>query len=456
MMAEKRAGVLTRMAGSPMSGHFPPLDGLRGVAILMVLLHHCVALAPGSPVARVVRSIAEAGWSGVNLFFVLSGFLISGILLESVGSHNYYRNFYARRALRILPLYYAFLIAFQAFAWASGRGLIGGAWHPRPASWPVWLFLTNTPELFPVGAVAGPLGPLWSLAVEEQVYLFWPFLVAWLPPRRLLQVFGALIPASLIWRLVILAGAGRAEGAYSWMPSCLDAFAAGGAGAILVRDPSVNLGNLRRAAMVMVGGSLLYLSGLMQGLGHLNMRRALGPILSIAPTALSLVSASLIVFCVTSRPNMGLNRVLSARWLRGLGKYSFAIYLFHTAVFQIIEPRLSVLFAPLLGDHSLTSSALVFLATVFASLLAAMASYRYFEAPILSLKRHFPSSGRGFPQSDDPIRSAVPHPYGHESTADGTGDHIWVPLVVPTSVFRFPSNDDPAERSRSGRSRIPG
>ena len=160
--------------------HLPALDGVRGLAVLIVLAYHT-----GGGVARrivrmrLVRGIRrvalKAGWSGVTLFFLLSGFLITGILWDSKGAAHWWRNFYVRRILRISPLYYGSLllvmvVAFRATHnfWAGTRGL-----------WIYALYLQNIPWVVDMGAGLRPLqlNHFWSLAVEEQFYLIWLLLL---------------------------------------------------------------------------------------------------------------------------------------------------------------------------------------------------------------------------------------------------------------------------------------
>jgi peptidoglycan/LPS O-acetylase OafA/YrhL len=163
-----------------MTNHIPALDGLRGIAILSVMLLHftnAIAALPGSPTSA-ARSVFGWGWTGVDLFFVLSGFLITGILLDSKGHPLYFRSFYARRALRIFPLYYAALFLFFVVPRAipSVPATYSFAWHDQ--RW-FWFYLGN---FHPLGPDAKQfIGQFWSLAIEEQFYLVWPLLI-WLTP----------------------------------------------------------------------------------------------------------------------------------------------------------------------------------------------------------------------------------------------------------------------------------
>jgi peptidoglycan/LPS O-acetylase OafA/YrhL len=144
----------------------PELDTVRGIAILLVFFYHGVAPplhTPLSPAAKLVLRLSQQGWVGVNLFFVLSGFLITGILIDSRPRGDYFRRFYLRRALRVLPALYATLLVLLLGGWISWRFLTLAV-----------VFVANSAPLLGV-----PLQypPLWSLAVEERFYLLWPSVV---------------------------------------------------------------------------------------------------------------------------------------------------------------------------------------------------------------------------------------------------------------------------------------
>lgn len=204
------------------------LDGLRGIAILAVLeFHFAEGLTGLSRAELAIYNFIRTGWLGVDLFFVLSGFLITGILTDARHTPRYFQNFYWRRAVRIFPPYYAFLLAYGVFyPLARHRPLDAPWWH--------WTYLTNVAVALhlPVGTTPH----FWSLAVEEQFYLLWPLLIYLLPRRAAMRVcLGCIVGAPAIRIMLLLAGIGN-PAAYVLMPCRVDALAVGGWLALAQRD----------------------------------------------------------------------------------------------------------------------------------------------------------------------------------------------------------------------------
>jgi len=185
------------------SRHYPALDGLRGIAILAVFCYHFGGGSKSSNwLIQIWSGIADTGWMGVDLFFVLSGFLITGILYDTAHKPNRVKNFYARRSLRIFPLYYGVLLLFLLLTPTLQL-------HWKPGHLLYFFYLSNMMPLFTPGlASPGPkmmVGHFWSLAVEEQFYLVWPFIVWYVRDRRkLLQVSIAIMVAALIFRMILV------------------------------------------------------------------------------------------------------------------------------------------------------------------------------------------------------------------------------------------------------------
>ena len=189
------------MTQRPQAGFIPALDGLRGIAIILVMLHHFTYYRPTSGIDALIASVLFFFWTGVDLFFVLSGFLITGILLDTRGNERYFTNFYARRTLRIFPLYY--LVLFLAFVvlpkFPAVHAVLAGRSIDLPPQWPYWLYLTNF-SIADRGWVHGWVDVAWSLAIEEQFYLVWP-LVIWLcPPRLVVWLCTAIFVAEVFAR----------------------------------------------------------------------------------------------------------------------------------------------------------------------------------------------------------------------------------------------------------------
>ena len=197
---EAEVGAGTSSAPSPsqrpawLPAFIPAFDGLRGIAILAVLFYHCESRLQGTFLEKFV----VWGWSGVSLFFVLSGFLITGIILDSGPTSRFYKTFYARRFLRIWPVYWLLLFLhyfFFPFVFSGYR------WMLHDVSAAPWLFLLLfVQNLWPI-ALPGSIGPTWSLAIEEQFYLFWTPIARRLPPRWLLLAAAAMLATSPLVRL---------------------------------------------------------------------------------------------------------------------------------------------------------------------------------------------------------------------------------------------------------------
>src|ERR1700687_2454964 len=213
------------------SRRIPELDGLRGLAILLVLFYHYIE---SSPVLPGFLSVAgRLTWSGVDLFFVLSGFLIGGILLNARESPNYFKAFYVRRAYRILPIYAATLAAFwliRALSHVDYSDNVSLQWlFSRAFPWYFYATLTQNISMSYYGAL-GPawLGATWSLAVEEQFYLTLPFLIKYVKPRRLRYLLGIVILFAPVFRTLLRLFVTHGEvGTYVLMPSRADALMLG-------------------------------------------------------------------------------------------------------------------------------------------------------------------------------------------------------------------------------------
>jgi peptidoglycan/LPS O-acetylase OafA/YrhL len=212
-------------------GHIAELDGLRALAAILVLLYH---FSPHAPIGSPLWKIESIGWIGVDLFFVLSGFLITGILLDTREERLYYKNFYLRRALRVFPLYY--VVIFLGLA-------IQIAWHDESiihnlyeTSW-FSVYLGNIRIAFKNHApLAGFLGPFWSLQIEEQFYLLFPFLVRKLSQKTLFWMLVCVVVLSgpLRWGLYLLSPH-RELLQYTALPCRLDGLALGALLALRVR-----------------------------------------------------------------------------------------------------------------------------------------------------------------------------------------------------------------------------
>lgn len=363
----------------------PALDGLRGAAILLVyLFHYGGGLRSANPAARAAGYVTQAGWTGVDVFFALSGFLITGLLWENLGQPHSLRNFYGRRALRIAPVYYGALIL------AAVAALVRGSAGAHPARLrPLLLyagFLQNIPGLvqhalhYPRPL---PLHHLWSLAVEEQYYLLWPFLLlAAGTRRRALHLCLWVFAISFLFRVIV------------YTPHLVPAAAdVDWSGFLLTRAGALALGSA--LALTVAAKHRLRrwaIPGLVAGLGIFIAAGALSGTFVLSGSAqfifglpaVDIASVALVVLALEA----GLWRsLLSTAPMRLLGRISYAFYVLHI----LLEPLFDHIGRWAVHASTGSSYQLVrFVAGFPITVAAATLSWFLLERPFLRLKRLFP------------------------------------------------------------------
>ena len=393
----------------------PVLDGVRGLAILLILVFHFAVLSgtQGTGLDEAFARVTSAGWVGVDLFFVLSGFLITGILYDSKASVTaYFRNFYARRTLRVFPAYYLLLVLLVVvlpLVVPAERELAGAV--RDNIGW----YATYTTNLdFSSEALDRPdfvlTAHLWSLAVEEQFYLIWPAFVLLFSRRRLMAICGLLILGSLALRTTLdLQGVHR-EVAHDLMPAHMDAFGAGGLIALAFRQPA-DLRALRRWAWPAVGAGGAVVVALFASLHRFSPDQIW--VQTIGYTALAVLFGAIILLAITSSPGSGTHYVWTRRVMTQLGKYSYAMYLLHWPVGSLLAKHADITGSVSEVAGSTWPGALLYMAAAMGLTLGlAIVSWYLWEQPFLRLKNRFPYRPLPAPQ-----RAPEPHVAGPEAAA---------------------------------------
>jgi peptidoglycan/LPS O-acetylase OafA/YrhL len=379
------------------------LDGVRGIAILAVMVFHFSAMSqlPSSTwLDSAVTNVAGAGWAGVDLFFVLSGFLITGILYDAAQSpHNFFRHFYARRALRIFPLYFGFL-AVLLLLLPLVRSMDTPDFRElrRNQFW-FWTYLTN------IWMAGRPwfrndlyaTGHLWSLAIEEQFYVVWPAVVFWLNRRQLMAVSLGAIVFAFALRIAMWQFDARPTSTYVLTPSRVDALAVGALIALCVRDAGDRALLLRCLwPVAAVSGAVVITLAAIQG--------GLDPYESWVQcagfTALALLFGGLIAAEVTaSLP--ALHAIVALPALRTVGRYSYGMYVLHWPVATWLTSNTGLADWPpvMLGSH-LPGKLLYGAVAAAATFATAWLSWQLFESQFLKLKDRFPYAPARAPEAD--------------------------------------------------------
>lgn len=368
----------------------PELDSLRGVAILLVLFFHGfdspeIVWSRLSMPARAFFTACLGGWTGVYLFFVLSGFLITGILLDSKPKPQYYRRFYIRRALRILPAFYLLLlllIVLPRTGWLAHRKV----------GWPFialsFAYLANMTTLF---GVPGQYAVLWSLAVEEHFYLIWPAVIRGLSRRAIAWCALAIFLVSPALRAGAYWINWNPTATYTWLAA--DGLAIGALlgtlsrGWLAERIPMWKFSILCTSAAVAV-----FLLGTPFGIWRgVTFTGAV-----FQQTAVNLFCTGVLgltLLAGTSR----FRWMVQWRWLRWFGEISYGLYLFHMLAFDFVDHSI-IRFFPDYYPQVLASIGPLFvrfLVSMGIAVGAAFLSRKYFEERFLKLKGRWttPTSG---------------------------------------------------------------
>jgi peptidoglycan/LPS O-acetylase OafA/YrhL len=361
----------------------PELDGIRGLAITMVILYHYIFYRISAPPKSLEAYALAAGrlsWTGVDLFFVLSGFLIGGILLDSRNSPTYFQTFYRHRFFRIVPLYAVVLFATATVLFFHGARF---SLNPDLPIYPYLLFLQN---FFMTGAT---IDGTWSLAIEEQFYLTLPLLIRFVPekPRNILIVIGA-VAAPILRTLCFVLFPQRPWFGFFMMPCRADSLLLGVIGALIVRNEkwkSLLKPQLLRIALIVLLLGAVALTAIFKSQTQL-------PIISIGLTWMAALYLCLIFYSQILRESY-VAAFFRQRWLMWMGGIAYGVYLIHDKVLLVIERyNLPVLVCAVV--------------CLLITLCVAKLSWHYFEHPLIRLAhRGEPRYSSGHDPSPDADRT---------------------------------------------------
>ena len=360
-----------------LKGRIPELDGVRGLAILLVLVWH-YGVGSVSAGAGTWQSYAliqfGLSWSGVDLFFVLSGFLIGGILYDAKGSASYFKTFYGRRLFRILPIYFIWLLLFQLGLNVAGHhssSILQNLFNRDIPGWSYPLFIQNF--FMSSRQTFGPqwIAVTWSLAVEEQFYLLLPVLVRHLNHRGVTRLAVAAIIFAPIIRFILWRSGNDYFGPYTLLPCRADALGFGVLIAMACRNKSVwewlesHRPQLYVAFVVLGSGVIL-----------LTVRRHY--LFVVGLTWIAAFYSSMLLLAMVN-PGPIETFIFGNRWLRKLGIVAYAVYLLHQGINVLVHLAIFGREPMTVGPSSLAVTFLS-LATV---LLLSTVSWQFLEKPLI-------------------------------------------------------------------------
>jgi peptidoglycan/LPS O-acetylase OafA/YrhL len=363
---------------------FPALDGIRALAVTMVFLEHYGGGSHGGHIFNLINEIRLHFWIGVDLFFVLSGFLITGILFDTRDDSKFFKRFFLRRSVRIFPIFYfvlAVLLALTPFMHYQ--------WHLGQLSFLVYLgnfFANHNWELYKLLTPVYPtfkvnLAHFWSLFVEEQFYLVWPVVVWFVRDRvKLLRTAAGIVLLAIVLRCGLYIWAGP-DVASLWgmrtLPFRMDSLIIGGMLALILRGPNSDRWQRRCRPAFLIGSAVT--------LGIFIFAPE-GPwLLTVGLTFIAIACAGLIG--MTLRPGSPAFRLFYQKPLRILGKYSYGFYIYHALYEWAWIMFLAYLMVHL---HSMVLAGVIALGLNFTvTFIVSKLSYDLFEVKFLRLKKHF-------------------------------------------------------------------
>lgn len=361
--------------------YYPEIDGLRALAVLMVIYFHSSLMvgperstadaATSWDLGRLYYEFTMIGWCGVDLFFVISGFLITGILMDTAWLPKCFRNFYIRRTLRIFPLYYGVLIVcFFLFVLAYGASftLRYGLY---------FLYLQNWFSAFGYDYILY-FDHFWSLAIEEQFYIFWPVLFVWAYRRKVVEpVLFTLLAVSFLLRF-ILAAKGELEMAFSITPARLDGLLLG-AGLVFLLSKKHDA---QRLNALFVKGMLVSLAAVcVLAFVNGNLWGRDREVMMFGFLPVSVLFASFVGWVVTAGEGHRIRRLLRLKFLREIGKVSYGMYVYHWLIMCVIVQQDVLDWYGFSFNHPF-----LLLTAAPLSFITAWVSFRFFEKPLLRLK----------------------------------------------------------------------
>lgn len=339
------------------------LDGLRGIAAIVVVIFHFFSYPLSNYIENIklYQKLTEFGQHGVSMFFVLSGFVITRILINTREDKDYFKRFYINRSVRILPLYYLFLVLYYSF-----YKLYSGSFIDFELQIPFYIYIQNFGEIFNIQS-KGP-GHFWSLAVEEHFYLLWPLIVYLINPKYLIKFIGISIILIFLLKYIMLSNSLSIN---KFTFTRIDQILMGSYIAILELN---NFFTKKRALI-----KIFLISSIVIPIGifiYFFKDQFLFIKDIFKYTVLGILFFSLISVLIILDTNCIINKFLSSRIMQYFGKISYGLYVWHILVILIVEKYL-------LTEIIIIDLSVVILLTIVLSHL----SYYYYEIHFLKLKK---------------------------------------------------------------------